>query len=70
MTRKTKGLISEAYKNPKYSGKHVVVIGDKIHARATGPAKSRLLERLVKKYPEETPIVAYIPKEDTLILLL
>jgi len=48
----------------------VVIIGGKIHARKTGSAKSELLEKLVKKYPKETPVVAYIPKEDTLIPLL
>lgn len=70
MTRKTKTLISKAYKNPKYSGKHVIIIGGKIHAKKTGSAKSALLEQLIKKYPKQTPIVAYIPKEDALILLL
>lgn len=70
MTKKSKTLISEVYKNPKYGGKHVIIIGGKIHARKTGSAKSKLLEKLVKKYPKEKPIVAYVPKEDALILLL
>lgn len=70
MTKKTKSLISEAYKNPEYSGKHIIIVGGKIHARKRGSAKSKLLEKLIKDYPEETPIVAYIPKEDALILLL
>jgi len=70
MTAKSKALIAEIYKNPKYSGKHVIIIGGKIHAKKTGAAKSGLLETLIKKYPKETPIVTYIPKEDTLILFL
>lgn len=63
-------LISEAYKNPKYSGKHIIIIGGKIYARKTGIASHQLLSQLVKKHPEETPVVTYIPKEGTLILLL
>ena len=70
MTKKSKTLISEIYKNPKYSGKHVIIIGGKIHAKKSGSAKSKLLQELIKKYPKETPIVAYVPREDTLILLL
>jgi len=70
MTKKLKALISEVYKNPKYSGKHVIIIGGKIHAKKTGSAKSKLLEKLIKKYPKETPVLTYVPREDALILLL
>ena len=70
MTEKSKVLISKVYRDSKYSGKHVIIIGGKIYAKKTGSAKSELLEKLIKKYPEETPIVAYIPKEDALVLLL
>ena len=70
MTQKTKTLISKVYKDSRYSGKHVIIIGGEIYAKKTGSAKSELLEQLIKKYPEETPIVAYIPREDALVLLL
>lgn len=61
----TDQLLSEAFKNPKYSGRHIIIIGGKIHAKKTGSAKSQLLEKLIKKYPQETPLIAYIPKGDT-----
>ncbi|MBU1127418.1 MAG: DUF5678 domain-containing protein [Patescibacteria group bacterium] len=70
MTKKSTALISKVYRNPKYSGKHVIIIGGEIYAKKTGSAKSKLLEKLIKKYPKEKPIIAYVPKEDTLILLL
>jgi hypothetical protein len=61
-------LITQAYHNPKFSGKHVIVIGGKIYATKTGRASSELLEKLSKKYPKETPLITYIPIEDSLIL--
>lgn len=70
MDRQPQFLISKVYKDPQYSGKHIIIIGGKIHAKKTGSAKSKLLEKLIQKYPQETPIIAYIPKEDTLILFL
>jgi len=70
MTKKSRTLISKVYKDPQYEGRHIIIIGDQIYARKTGVAKSKLLETLIKKYPKKKPIVAYIPKEDALILSL
>lgn len=55
--------------DPKYIGKHIVVVKDQVYATKTGPQASRVLEKVIKKYPKETPLVAYIPKDDSLILL-
>lgn len=63
-------LLHEAYKNPKYSGKHIIIIGGKIHASRSGRRQFGLLVKLVKEYPKETPTIAYIPKENTLILFI
>lgn len=63
-------LISFAYQSPKYSGKHIAVIGEKIHILPTGKSRVAILRRLIKKYPQETPTITYVPTEDTLILLL
>lgn len=70
-TKKTApfNLMTRAYRNPKFSGKHIVVIGGKIYATKTGRASSELLEKLLKKYPKETPLITYIPMEDSLILI-
>lgn len=66
----TDQLLSEVYKNPKYSGKHIIIIGGKVYVTKTGVAASELLEKLLKKYPNEIPNITYIPTEETLILLL
>ena len=63
-------LMAKAYRDPKFSGKHVIAIGGKIYATKTGRASSALLEELLKKYPKETPHITYIPAEDILILTL
>jgi len=65
-----KNLIVQVYKEPKYRGKHVIIIANKIFTTKTGKAKSELLDKLLKKYPKETPTITYIPKVDSLILLL
>ncbi|MEK7517613.1 MAG: DUF5678 domain-containing protein [Patescibacteria group bacterium] len=66
----SQNLITQAYHNPKYEGKHIIVIGGKVHATKTGMAQVKLLERLIRKYPQEKPSIAYIPDAETLILLL
>jgi len=66
--RTIKNLISKVYKNPKYKGRHIIIIGGKIYATKTGRAKTEILEKLLKKYPKEVPTITYIPTEDSLIL--
>lgn len=63
-------LISQAYQNSKYQGKHIIIIGGKIYATKTGVAEAKLLDKLVNQYPKETPTILYVPKADTLILIL
>lgn len=61
-------LLNLAYSSNKYWGKHVIILGGKIYPAKNGAGASKLLERLVKKYPSETPIITYIPKAEALIL--
>ena len=68
--KRKKDLLNLAYSDPRYWGKHVVILGGKIFSTKTGAASSKLLEKLVRKYPEETPLITYIPKAETLILLI
>lgn len=56
--------------NPRYRGKHIVVISGKVYTAKTGDQANRLIDRLEKQYPSETPAITYIPKADTLILWL
>ena len=54
--------------DPAYKGKHVIVIAGKVFTAKTGKAANKILDRVEKKYPKETPALTYIPKADTLIL--
>lgn len=56
--------------NPRYRGSHVIVVAGKVYTTKTGAQANRLLDRLEKQYPSETPAITYIPKADTLILWL
>lgn len=66
----TQSLLIKLYQNPQYKGKHIIIIGGRVYATKTGKAKSELLDKLLKKFPKETPTITYIPKVDTLILLI
>lgn len=55
--------------DPKYKGKHIVVVKDQVYSTKTGPQVNKVLERVIRKYPKETPIIGYVPKDDSLILL-
>ena len=56
--------------NPKYRGKHIVVVAGEVFAAKTSKEASKILDKLEKKYPTEIPAMTYIPKADTLILWL
>lgn len=64
-----KNIPSEIFSNPAYFGKHVVVVDHEVFEATTGEEAVRILEDVRKKYPEKKPVLAYIPKEETLILL-
>lgn len=66
----TQNLHLEIYQNPHYKGKHIIIIGGKVYATKTGKAKTQLLHELLKKYPQDIPTITYIPKADSLILVL
>ncbi len=65
-----KDLMDEIFGNPKFRGKHVIVVGREIFVAADGKRAGEILEEVHKKYPKETPAITYIPKADTLILWL
>lgn len=56
--------------NPRYKGRHIVVVAGKVFAAKTGKEASKILDKLEKKYPKEIPAITYIPKADALILWL
>ena len=53
--------------NPRYKGKHVIIVANKILTAKTGDGAAKILRDVDKKYPHETAAVTYIPDADTLI---
>lgn len=58
----------EALSNPRHRGKHLVIVKNKIFTAKTGQEATRIFKEVIKKYPGEKPTIAYVPKEDMLIL--
>ena len=70
MAEASQKIPSEIFSNPAYFGKHVVVVDDKVSVATTGEEAVRILEDVRKRYPGKKPILAYIPKEEALILIV
>ena len=63
-----KPTMPEIFRNPRYRGKHVILVAGKIFTANTGQGASEILEMVRKKYPNQTPEIAYLPKSTSLIL--
>lgn len=61
-------LISLLFSDPKYFGKHVIVVGGKIYVASTGDQAAKIFEEQSKKHPGETPLATYVPENNALIL--
>ena len=57
----------QIFKNPKYRGKHVVLLGTKVLASGAWEKVSKVFDETIKK-SKKVPTLTYIPKEDALIL--
>ncbi len=58
----------EVFKDPKYRGKHVVLVAGKIYTAKTSSEVATILKKTEKQYPEATPEYAYLPKARSLTL--
>lgn len=67
-SKKTIKTINDVFGNPYYRGKHIVLIKGRIFTAKTGEGASKILKRVIDKYPDEIPEVAYLPKARSLIL--
>lgn len=54
--------------NRRFAGKHVAIIGDRIVASGKSPLE--VWKRAKKSHPQSKPLLAYVPKRDTLVLIL
>jgi len=60
--------MNKIFNNPRFRGKHVIVVAGKIFTAKTGEKASQILKEVRRKYPGKTPAITYIPKADALIL--
>jgi len=54
--------------NKKYSGKHIAIVDDEVVASGIDPKE--VWEKAKKKYPNTQPVLALVPKEDALVLMI
>lgn len=66
MIKKT--TMMDIFKNSKFRGKHVVLVGGKVFTAKTGEGATEILQKVRIKYPNQTPEIAYLPKAQSLIL--
>lgn len=51
----------------QFRGKHIALIGEKVVA--SGDNAIKVLEEAKQKFPKKTPVLAFVPKQETLILI-
>jgi hypothetical protein len=54
--------------NRRFAGKHIAIIGDKVVASGKSPME--VWKRAKKLHPQGKPVLAFVPKDDTLVLIL
>lgn len=60
--------MTDIFKNPRYRGKHVILVAGKVYTAKTGEGAAAILRKLEKTHPQLVPEVAYLPKAHSLIL--
>lgn len=58
----------EIFKNPKYRGRHIILVAGRIYTAKTGDGARELLRKLEKSHPNSIPEVAYFPRARSMIL--
>ncbi len=53
--------------NRRYRGKHIAIVGDKVVASGKSPME--VWQRAKKNYPRSSPVLTYVPKDDSLVLI-
>lgn len=52
--------------NRRYKGKHIAIIGDRVVASGKSPME--VWQRAKKAHPRSSPVLTYVPKEDSIVL--
>lgn len=66
--KQAKKKIRDILSNPRYRGKHIILVAGKVFTARTGEGANKILDKIKKKYPDKTPEVAYLPKNQSFIL--
>ena len=53
--------------NRRFRGKHIAIIGNRVVASGKSPAE--VWKRAMKANPRAKPVLANVPKDDTLVLI-
>lgn len=56
--------------NPTYRGKHLICVSGRVFKAKNGEEAKKILNRVHQEYPHQKITLAYVPKEDTLILVV
>lgn len=70
MKKTVKSSMKKIFQDPKLKGKHIIMIGDQIFTARTGKEAVKIFNKVTKDYPTLQPTVTYIPKEESLILII
>jgi len=54
--------------NKRYGGRHIAIVGKKVVA--SGNSALDVFKKAKKKYPKSKPVLTYVPKKDTLVLIV
>ena len=54
--------------NRRFAGKHVAIVGNQVVASGESPLE--VWKRAKKSHPLSRPLLAYVPKRDTLVLII
>jgi len=72
MKRKTilSSETKKIFQDPKLKGKHIIMIAGRIFTARTGKEAVKIFNKVTKDYPGKEPTVTYIPKVESLILII
>ncbi len=54
--------------NRRFRGRHIAIVGGRVVASGKSPLE--VWKRAKHAYPSSKPVLAYVPKRDTLVLIL
>jgi len=61
-------LLERVYANPRYRGKHLIVVEDKVFVARSAAEAPGLFDRVTHAHPGTTPTLIYVPQADALTL--